>query len=149
MDIKAISTYIATVIVVTITIGIGVVMYLYFSGYFYGITGEAEKQQRGIFECVGAALDIDYFPSGGGNITLLVINTGKVTFSNSFSIAVEYVGGSKSESITLYDRNDLPSGSFFYYNITGLSGKTVNKVTVTPLGKCSIQFSQYKEVVVS
>lgn len=141
---KIISTYVATVILVVLTVGIGVSLFLYFSGYLSGIVGTTEKQQQEIFECAGARLDVDYYPIGGTNLTVRVVNVGNVDLSGNFSIRVEL----KDEVRIVTTNQNLPSGSFFEFNVTNLSQKTVTKVTVTPLAKCQIPFSKIQEVTV-
>lgn len=143
----AISTYVAAIILVVLAVGIGVSLFLYFSGYLTGMTGATEQQQQQIFECIGARLDIDYYNSDG-KLTVRIVNTGSVNLGRTFSIRIE-VEGEQPRYEKLELTKDLSPGEYNETSITNLSGKTITKVTVTPLERCQIPYTRIKEVVLS
>mgnify|MGYP001772538304 CR=1 FL=1 len=145
MGMKQISTFIAAVILVLLTVAIGVTLYLYFSGYLTGMRELTEQQKSVLVQCQNARLDIDYSRGYLGNLTLYIANYGDVTYDGNFTVRIEYKDGS-SELRMIYVGGKVPPGNVTVFNIGVGTGKTVTKVTVTPVEKCQIPYSETKEV---
>ena len=145
MKMKQISPFIATVILMLLTAAVGVTLYLYLSGYLTGMTGLTEQQQSVLAQCQNTRLDIDYSKGNLGNLTLYIANYGVVTYDGNFTVRIEYKDGS-SEVRLIYVGGRVPPGNVTVFNIGVGTGKTVTKVTVTPVEKCQIPYSETKEV---
>jgi len=145
MKMKQISPFIATVILMLLTAAVGVTLYLYLSGYLTGMTGLTEQQQSVLVQCQNTRLDIDYSKGYLGNLTLYITNYGVVTYDGNFTVGIVYKDGS-SQVIAIYVGGKVPPGNVTVYNIGVGTGKTVTKVTVTPVEKCQTPYSAMKEV---
>ncbi|MEM7818272.1 MAG: hypothetical protein QXP52_02190 [Candidatus Aenigmatarchaeota archaeon] len=135
MEIRAISAYIATIILVVVTIGMGVAIYLYLSGYLGGLTGGTEIEQEKLFECIGARLDVDYYKNNT-ELNVIFTNIGSVDLGKNFLIKAEFTEGSVIHENTTLEQSLSPGETAqVKIDISGISS-AVKRVTVLPLDKC-------------
>jgi len=146
MKMKQISPFIATAMLILLTAAVGVTLYLYLSGYLSSLRGLTEERGSVLVQCQNARLDIDYFRNQPGILTLYIANYGTVTYGGNFTVEIEYKDGS-GEVRAIYVGGRVPPGNVTAFNMNlGNIGRTVIRVTVTPVDICQIPYSVAKEV---